>query len=179
MAQTQISSYIDEVPTISDVVNKNTNNLEHTAQERTDEAVFLSDAANNITARVIVWAGTYLKVKWFKDNKVFGSYKSKNYNRSRAQASLAYLKDKKLGQAAPTSLTLAGTQSGAVDSTSQFTATTNGGTVVTNQATWSSSDEEVATVSSTGLVTRVAAGTATITATYAGVSGTRTVTVTA
>lgn len=43
--------------------------------------------------------------------------------------------------------------------------------------TWTSSDESVATVSAEGVVTAVAEGTATITATYAGVSATCTVTV--
>lgn len=48
---------------------------------------------------------------------------------------------------------------------------------VTTSASWSSSDEGVATVSSGGLVTAVAAGAATITASYKGVSGECAVTV--
>ena len=44
--------------------------------------------------------------------------------------------------------------------------------------TWGSSDPTVATVNATGLVTGVAAGTATITATSEGKSGTSTITVT-
>lgn len=48
---------------------------------------------------------------------------------------------------------------------------------VTGKATWKSSNEAVATVDETGKVTPVAAGTATITATYLGVSATATVAV--
>jgi uncharacterized repeat protein (TIGR02543 family) len=68
-----------------------------------------------------------------------------------------------------------------VGATQQFTATTKdaGGNVLTGRAvTWSSSNTGVATVnSSTGLVTGVAAGSVTITATSEGKSGTATVTV--
>ena len=48
---------------------------------------------------------------------------------------------------------------------------------VTDQATWTSSDEEVATVSG-GLVTAVAVGECEVTAAYEGLSGTCAVTVT-
>ncbi|MDG0814400.1 Ig-like domain-containing protein [Cohnella rhizosphaerae] len=48
---------------------------------------------------------------------------------------------------------------------------------VTGKATWKSSNEAVATVDETGKVTPVAAGTATITATYLGVSATATIAV--
>ena len=47
---------------------------------------------------------------------------------------------------------------------------------LTSVSAWSSSDTAIATVSSTGLVTAVAPGTATITATYGGVSGTSRIT---
>ena len=42
---------------------------------------------------------------------------------------------------------------------------------VTSSATWQSSDATVATVSASGVVTGVAAGTVTVTATYQNVSG--------
>lgn len=48
---------------------------------------------------------------------------------------------------------------------------------VTNVATWQSSDTAVASVSSTGLVTGVAAGSATLTATYQGVSVSQKITI--
>jgi len=72
----------------------------------------------------------------------------------------------------PTSVTVGGTQ--------QLTATTKdalGGTLTGRIVTWSSGTPGVATVSSSGLVTGVTAGTAVITATSEGQSGTSTVTV--
>lgn len=81
------------------------------------------------------------------------------------------------GPSAPTvtSVTVTGALGiASVGLTSQMTATAHfaKGTTqnVTNQATWSSSDAKVATVSA-GLVTAVGVGTATITATYNSVSG--------
>lgn len=66
--------------------------------------------------------------------------------------------------------------------TQQLTATVtyaDGSTAdVTADAEWSSSDDTVATVSETGLVTAVAEGSATITATFMGLSDTSDITVT-
>ncbi len=71
----------------------------------------------------------------------------------------------------------------AISSTQSFTATghySDGTTKdLTSSASWSSSDSTVATISSGGLATGVAAGTATVTATSGGKSGTATITVTA
>jgi uncharacterized protein YjdB len=73
------------------------------------------------------------------------------------------------------SLTASGSQ------TSQFIAaammSSGPEQIVTNAAAWVSSNPGVATVSSTGLVTAVAAGATTITATYNGVVGTAALTV--
>lgn len=55
--------------------------------------------------------------------------------------------------------------------------TTSGNETVTDKATWKSSNEAVATVDEDGKVTPVAAGTATITATYLGVTATAVVAV--
>lgn len=70
-----------------------------------------------------------------------------------------------------------------VGNTTQMTANANysNGTVtnVSSTATWSSSDTNVATVSSAGVITAVGAGTATITVTVDGVTSTFTVTITA
>jgi uncharacterized protein YjdB len=49
--------------------------------------------------------------------------------------------------------------------------------LVTAQAAWTSSNTTVATVSSAGIVTGLAVGSTTITATYQGVSGTKVITV--
>ncbi|MFN5418726.1 MAG: LamG-like jellyroll fold domain-containing protein, partial [Sphingomonadales bacterium] len=79
----------------------------------------------------------------------------------------------------PTAGTLSGTQSLCVGSTSTFTSTATGGT-------WSSSNSSVATINATtGLVTALTAGTATMTYTVPGTGGcltataTRSVTITA
>jgi hypothetical protein len=74
----------------------------------------------------------------------------------------------------PSTLTLTSGQTQQL--TAQATLSNNGTQDVTGSATWSSSNTAVATVSG-GLVTAVASGTATITATYGGKSGTCTVTV--
>ena len=68
----------------------------------------------------------------------------------------------------------------AITGTVQLTATpkdANGNPLTGRAISWSSSDNTIATVSSSGLVTGVAAGTATITATSEGKSGTASVTV--
>lgn len=74
------------------------------------------------------------------------------------------------------------TPSVAVGKTQQMIATgtyDNGVTdTVTDSASWSTSDNTIAAVSSTGLVTGVATGTATISATLDGIGGSTTVTVT-
>jgi len=76
----------------------------------------------------------------------------------------------------PSSATLA------VGATQQFTATgtySNGDTEnLTNLAAWSSTVTTVATINSTGLATAVSAGTTTIEATYSGVTGSASLTVT-
>lgn len=74
------------------------------------------------------------------------------------------------------------TASIAIGATTTLTATptdANGTTVGGQTISWSSNNTSVATVSSSGVVTGVAAGTATITASTAGKSGTATITVTA
>lgn len=68
----------------------------------------------------------------------------------------------------------------AVGQTTQATATAtdaNGATLTGRTVTWTSSDNNIATVSSTGVVSAVAAGTATITATVEGKTGSASVTV--
>jgi uncharacterized protein YjdB len=81
-----------------------------------------------------------------------------------------------------TSITLSATSLSfsSLGETSQLTATVqdqNGATMSGASVTWSSSSASIATVSSTGLVTAVADGTATITATSGSTNGTASVTV--
>jgi uncharacterized protein YjdB len=85
--------------------------------------------------------------------------------------------------AAATSLTVApATATFAAGDTEQFTATIgyDDGTsqVVTTQATWSSDDDAIATVSASGLATGVSAGDTTISAAFLGLTGTADVTIT-
>lgn len=82
----------------------------------------------------------------------------------------------------PLTLALSGTTTlPAVGQTSQLTLTATPSTgppeTVTNQTTWASSDQTVATVSPTGLLTATGYGSATITASYQGMSQTATATV--
>jgi hypothetical protein len=84
---------------------------------------------------------------------------------------------------AVTSVAITGTLTlPAAGQTSQLvaTATFANGTsqVVTNQATWQSSNPTVATVTTTGLVAALTYGTAVVTATFQGVNGSGTVTTT-
>ena len=71
----------------------------------------------------------------------------------------------KFKRVAVTGVTLAGTMSGAVGGSTQFIATVAPAEATDKFLTWTSSAPAVATVNQTGLVTRVAAGTAVITAT--------------
>lgn len=78
------------------------------------------------------------------------------------------------------SVSVTGTANIAPGATSQLTASAKnaaGTTLTGHTATWASSANSVATVNSSGLVTGVANGTATITATISGIPGTRLVTV--
>ncbi|HEY4047436.1 MAG TPA: Ig-like domain-containing protein [Acidobacteriaceae bacterium] len=82
-----------------------------------------------------------------------------------------------------TTVTLApSTPSVGVGKTQQMTATgtydDSSTATITDSASWSSSDVATATVGSTGLVTGVASGSATISATFAAISGSTTVNVT-
>ncbi len=81
----------------------------------------------------------------------------------------------------PTSVSVTpATASIAVAATQQLSALDSNGTIVTSAVTWSSSDPTKATVNASGLVTGVAAGSATITATYLGdLTDTSVITVTA
>lgn len=74
----------------------------------------------------------------------------------------------------PTDLTVTGASSGSLApaATDQLTATGNNSINYTPLVSWTSSSNTIATVSSSGEVTAVAAGTATITATYLNSAGT-------
>lgn len=44
------------------------------------EAVASALSVRGLTARVITYTGTYVKVKWFKDNKPYQVFKMRNYD---------------------------------------------------------------------------------------------------
>jgi hypothetical protein len=181
MAQASISSFIDDTVTPAQQFNNGTNDSEASAASKTTMESRLSDSTNSITARVPALTGNYLKVKWFKNGKPFGTYKSRNYTLNKAVASLEYLRVNSAGLSANASLAITGTNTGTGAGTNQWTATVtkaDSSTVdVTTAATWSSATPAAATVDANGLVTRVAAGSSVITATYGGVTNTRTMTV--
>ena len=60
--------------------NAATNDL--MSNEGYDEKAVVEEALSidGYEARVIVWLGDYVKIKWFKDNKLFTTYKAKDTN---------------------------------------------------------------------------------------------------
>lgn len=178
------SSYLDTDTAPSAWMNTASNSLAAAATPAAIAALETAagDPANGIVARVIHISGNYVKIKWYKDGKPFGIYKARGHTLAKATEALEFYKNNTLGISATVSLAITGTASGIATSTSQLTATlTRADTTTSNvtaQAAWSTSDATKATVSAGGLVTRVATGTAIITANYAGRSNTFTITIT-
>ena len=146
-------------------VNGDTNYTE--ASSGTKATMASSLTVGDYVARVITLTNNYLKVKWFKDNKLFAVYKSKTYTVTKALQFINTMIDIADGRPEPTGVsTTPATSSGAAASTVQLTATVS--PAQANQGViWTTSDATKATVDEDGLVTRVATGTATITATTA------------
>lgn len=147
---------------IDGFVNGTTN--ETGASASTKAALESTLTSGDYIARVITLTNNYLKVKWYLNNKPFTVYKSKNYTTQKAQQYLQSMIDIAAGTVAPTSVDVTpATSSGAAASTVQLTATVS--PAQANQGVyWSTSDATKATVSESGLVTRVATGSAVITA---------------
>ena len=81
-----------------------------------------------------------------------------------------------------TSISISGNSSIVINNTAQMTATVSPSDATTQTVTWSSSNTSIAAVDSSGIVTGIAAGTVTITATAtdgSGITGTKEITVTA
>ena len=102
----------------------------------------------------------------FSCAKRFVLWNAKYYTQSAAPADPVY----------PTAISLSGTSSIAIGETSQLSVDYTPSTTNVKNVTFSSSNSNIAGVSNTGLVTGVAAGTATITATAQAQSGTVTTT---
>lgn len=166
-------SYIDTDTTASAWFNTNSSNEVEEADSATKTALEtqLSDATNGVVARVIHLSSNYVKVKWFKNGLPVGMYKAKGHTLAKAISALEYYKENKLGLSGVNTLAVtAADDTPTHPTTTQLTvnATLDDTTVVdvTSKSSFVSSDETKATVSSSGLVTTVAAGATTITATY-------------
>jgi uncharacterized protein YjdB len=145
-------------------------------------ATTLDGSGNTLTGRVVVWSS---------DNATVATVSSTGLVTSHAAgvANIIAVSETKTGGAAltvdpvPVNTVAVSppTATVIVSATQQLTATTkdiNDNTLTGRVVTWSSSDPTRATVSSTGLVTAVAAGPAVITATSEGKTGTSSITVT-
>lgn len=179
----QSNNFLDDVA-IANRVNSTPGSgidVEDSAANKTAKATLFSDSGNSVIAKILVDTGTYLKVKFLKNGKKFGQYKSRNYVQDDVMTAREYqLSNGSPAVSATSTLAITGTNTGAAAATSQFTATLTRVDTTTSdvspKATWSSATPAHATVSSTGLVTAVATGASVITATYAGVTNTRTFT---
>ena len=144
-------------------------------------AVTKDAAGNTLTGRVVTWASSNTAVATVNSSGLVTAAGA-------GSATITATSEGKSGTAAitvtvvpvaavtvsPASATIA------VGGTRQLSAVTKdsaGGTLTGRVVTWSSSNTAVATVNSSGLVTGVAAGSATITATSEGKSGTAAITV--
>lgn len=58
--------------------NGNTNDVVSNEGSSAKAAVETALTIDGYQARVIVWLGNYVKIKWFKDNKLFTTYKAKS-----------------------------------------------------------------------------------------------------
>lgn len=178
------SAYIDTDTAPSAYVNTNSANL---ATAATSEAIStletqLSDAGAGLVARVIHISGNYVKVKWFRNGKPVGMYKARGHTLAKATEALEYWKETNLSLSGVDTIEVtAADDTPTHPTTTQLTVTATlddeSTADVTSKCTFSSSVPAKATVSSTGLVTTVAAGATVITANYAGNTDTLTVTV--
>lgn len=74
IVEAEQQAYLDTATPLE--VNGNTNAEGKSDDEKVKLEKTLS--RDNITARVITWTGDYLKIKFFRDNKVLTTYKSKS-----------------------------------------------------------------------------------------------------
>lgn len=141
------------------------------------------DAAGNVlTGRSITWSSSAPAVATVSANGVVSAVATGSATITATSEGQSGTADVTVSTVPVATVTVAPATAGvAVGGTSQLSATTKdaAGNVLTGRSiTWSSSNPAVATVSASGLVTGVAAGSATITATSEGQNGTSTITVT-
>lgn len=152
---------------IGGFVNGTTNDNPATSEEISDLETALTLTVDDIeyVARVRSYNGNYAIVRWFVDGKLFTGYKSKEFTTNKAITFITTMIENLTSVPAPTSVSVSpATDSIAEVATTQLTATTSPAGAG-DDVTWASSDEEIATVDADGLVTGVAEGEATITAT--------------
>jgi uncharacterized protein YjdB len=157
------------------------------AGQTTQASVTLKDASGNtLSGRTITWQSSNIAVATTSANGVISGIAS-------GTTTITASSEGKSGSAgltvtAPTPIPVASVtvspaapsvQAGSTVQLSAATADANGNALAGRTIAWSSSNSGIATVSSAGLVTAVAAGSATITAQSEGKSGASAVTVTA
>lgn len=74
-------------------LNSDVNANEHTVEDQQKLEKELSDEDAGIQARVIQSAKNYVKIKWFRDNKPFVTYKSRTFDKSDAKKFLKESRD--------------------------------------------------------------------------------------
>lgn len=182
-------SRIDNVAIASRQYNSTLNDVGSamSSGNRTTLETNLSDPTNGVVAKVIYATGNYVKIKFFYNNKPLGVFKSRDFVEAEALAFRDELYDtydiwSTLGASNYDSIdaTIADNTL-TVSQTSQITVNALDAAEdpvdVTASSTYATSDATKATVNAAGLVTGVAAGSATITATYRTFTDTVSVTV--
>lgn len=180
-------SYIDTDTAPAAYVNSNSSNASAQlgTSARTTLETQLSETGvgtANMVARVIHAAGNFVKVKWFTNGKQVGIFKARGYTLAKAITALEYFKTQRSLAAGFASIAaIAADDTPTHPTTTQITVTgtlAGGGTRnITSKCSFVSSDPTKATVSASGLVTTVAAGATTITATYGTLTSPEVVTV--
>lgn len=82
-------------PRDDDFVNKDTNAQEWSTQRQRELEEKLS--IDGFQARVLISTRTYVKVKWFYNNKPFHQYKSYKFSVEEAKRSLAHARKSRVG----------------------------------------------------------------------------------
>lgn len=73
-------------------LNTDTNAGEWDVERQQEEEKALSDPENGIAARVLTSTGDYVRVKFFRNNLIFGTYRTRDYDQGEAKEFLGKLK---------------------------------------------------------------------------------------
>lgn len=74
-------------------LNTDTNAKEWSIEEQQAEEEVFKDEENGISARVLTSTGGYVRIKFFRNNLAFGTYRSHDYDRAEAEKFLSKLKE--------------------------------------------------------------------------------------